>query len=104
MPFCAAAIDSSDGAAASDSQRGGIGQLVNGIAEHDWSQPNPSIFNGETLPDFIYSLVQRIKSGVKASVVKVKYVPTSEKSETPVMSFHVDETLLAPLPACNNTD
>jgi hypothetical protein len=59
-----------------------------------WPQPNPSIFNGETFPDFVYSLVQRIKSGVKASVVKVKYVPACEKSENPVMSFHVDEYLL----------
>jgi hypothetical protein len=31
---------------------------------------------------------------VKASVVKVKDVPASEKSENPVMSFHVDEYLL----------
>ncbi len=54
------------------------------------SQPNPSIFSGETFPDFIYSLVQRIKSGVKASVVKVKYVPDNQKTENPVVSFHVD--------------
>src|SRR6266436_8917243 len=72
----------------------GIGRLVHGIAEHGWSQPNPSIFNGETFPDFIYSLVERIKSGVKASVVKVKDVPACEKSENPVVSFHVDEYLL----------
>ena len=55
---------------------------------------NPSIFNGETFPDFIYSLVQRIKSGVKASVVKVEYVPACEKSENPVVGFHVDQYLL----------
>jgi hypothetical protein len=63
---------------------------VHRVAEHDRRQRNPSIFNGETLPDFIYSLVQRIKSGVEASVVKVKYVPAGQKSENPVMGFHVD--------------
>jgi hypothetical protein len=68
--------------------------LVHGVGERDWLQANPSIFNGETFPDFIYSLVQRIKSGVKASVVKVKDIPACEKSENPVMTFDVDEYLL----------
>ena len=68
--------------------------LVHGVPERDWSQANPSIFNGETFPDFIYSLVQRIKSGVKTSVVKVKDIPAREKSENPVMAFDVDEYLL----------
>jgi hypothetical protein len=67
--------------------------LVHGVAERDWSQANPSIFNGETFPDFIYSLVQRVKSGVKASVVKVKDVSACEKSENPVVTFDVDEYL-----------
>src|SRR5260370_40221471 len=66
------------------------------------SQPNPSIFSGETFPDFIYSLVQRIKSGVKASVVKVKYVPDNQKSENPVVSFHVDQYLLDRVTDRNN--
>jgi len=72
------------------------------LAEHDQSQPNRSIFNGETLPDFIHPLVQRIKSGVKASVVKVKYVPDCEKSENPVVSFHVNEYLLDRVSDRNN--
>jgi hypothetical protein len=72
------------------------------LAEHDQSQPNRSIFNGETLPDFIHPLVQRIKSGVKASVVKVKNVPKCEKSENPVVSFHVNEYLLDPVSDRNN--
>jgi hypothetical protein len=71
-----------------------LARLVHGVAERDWSQANPSIFNGETFPDFIYSLVQRIKSGVKASVVEVKDIPACEKSENPVVTFHVDEYLL----------
>jgi len=61
-----------------------------GVDERNWGQRNPSIFDGETFPDFIYSLVQRIKSGVKASVVKVKDVPGNQKSENPVVGFHVD--------------
>jgi hypothetical protein len=76
--------------------------LVHGVAERDWSQANPSIFNGETFPDFIYSLVQRIKPGVKASVVKVKDVPACEKSENPVMAFDVDEYLLDRATGRNN--
>jgi hypothetical protein len=71
-----------------------LARLVHGVGERDWSQANPSIFNGKTFPDFIYSLVQRIKSGVKASVVKVEDVPACEKSEYPVVTFHVDEYLL----------
>lgn len=63
---------------------------------------NPSIFNGETFPDFIYSLVQRIKSGVKGSVVKVKDVPDNQKSENPVVGFHVDEYLLDRATGRNN--
>ena len=63
---------------------------------------NPSIFNRETLPDFIYSLVQRIKSGVKGSVVKVKDVPDNQKSENPVVGFHIDQYLLDPATDGNN--
>jgi hypothetical protein len=56
--------------------------------------PNPSILNGETFPDFVYSLVQRIEPGVKASIVKVEYVPACEKSENPVVGFYIDQYLL----------
>src|SRR3979409_1279127 len=65
-------------------------------------QPSPSIFGGQTLPDFIHPLVQRIKSCVKASVVKVKYIPTCQKSENPVVSFHVDQYLLNRVTDPNN--
>ena len=75
---------------------------VHRVAEHDRRQRNPSIFNGETLPDFIYSLVQRIKSGVKTSVVKVKYISGCQKSENPVVSFHVDQYLLDRVTDKNN--
>jgi hypothetical protein len=31
---------------------------------------------------------------VKASIVKVEYVPACEKSENPVVGFHIDQYLL----------
>jgi|SRR6266436_6568308 hypothetical protein len=65
-------------------------------------QRSPSIFNGEALPDFIYSLVERIKSGVKGSVVKIKYVPDDQKSENPVVRFHIDQHLFDPVTDGNN--
>src|SRR5258705_6751709 len=65
-------------------------------------QRNRSIFNGETFPDFIYSLVERIKSGVKGSVMKIKYVPDDQKSENPVVAFHIDQHLFDPVTDGNN--
>jgi hypothetical protein len=56
--------------------------------------PRPSIFDGETFPDFIDPLVERIEPGVNGPVVKVKYIPPGQKPENPVVSFHVDEYLL----------
>jgi hypothetical protein len=68
-----------------------------GAGERDRGQRNRSIFNGETFPDFIYSLVERIKSGVKGSVVKIKYVPDDQKSENPVVGLHIDQYLFDPV-------
>jgi hypothetical protein len=62
----------------------------------------PSIFNGKTFPDFIDPLVQRVKSCVKTSVVKVKYISGCQKSENPVVSFHVDQYLLNRVTDKNN--
>ena len=73
-----------------------------GAGERDRGQRNRSIFNGETFPDFIYSLVERIKSGVKGSVVKIKYVPDHQKSENPVVGFHIDQHLFDPVTDGNN--
>jgi hypothetical protein len=65
-------------------------------------QPGPSIFDGEAFPDFIDPLVERIESRVKASVVQIKYVPAGQKSENPVMAFHVEEYLLNRMTDRNN--
>src|ERR1700676_5085771 len=53
-----------------------------------------SIFDGETLPDFIDPPVEGIEPCVQASVVKVEYVPASQKYENPVMRFHIEQHLL----------
>ena len=45
----------------------------------------------KTLPYFVHSLFQLIKSCVDCSVVKIKYVSESNKSKSPVMGFHVTD-------------
>jgi hypothetical protein len=54
----------------------------------------PSIFNGQTLSDFIDPLVERIEAGMKASVLQVENIAKAQKSENPVVTFHIDEHLL----------
>ena len=65
-----------------------------GIGRRHDAWPNRSIFDGETLPDFIDPPVEGIEPCVQASVVKVEYVPASQKSENPVMRFHIEQHLL----------
>jgi hypothetical protein len=55
---------------------------------------DPSKLKGQTFPDFVHPLFKRVESGVKASIVKVKYVAQHEKSENPVVTFHVEQHLL----------
>jgi hypothetical protein len=57
-------------------------------------QRTQSIFDGETLPDLIDPLIERIEAGVKASVMQVEYISRGYKSENPVVTFHVDDHLL----------
>jgi hypothetical protein len=64
--------------------------------------PRPSIFNGEAFPDFIDPLVEGIEPCVQAPVVKIEYVPACQKSENPVVTFHVDEHLLDRVTDRNN--
>jgi hypothetical protein len=54
----------------------------------------PSKLKGQTFPDFVHSLFKRIESGMKGFIVKVKYVAQHEKSEKPVVTFHVEQHLL----------
>jgi hypothetical protein len=55
---------------------------------------DPSKLNGQTFPDFVHPLFKRVESGVKSFIVKVKYVAQHEKSEKPVVTFHVEQHLL----------
>jgi hypothetical protein len=55
---------------------------------------DPLKLNRQPFPDFVHPLFKRVKSGVKVPVVKVKYVPQRDKSENPVMTFHVEQHLL----------
>jgi hypothetical protein len=61
-----------------------------------------SIFDGEAFPDFIDAFVERIEARVNGPVVKVENIPPGEKSENPVMGFHVDEYLLNRVTDGNN--
>jgi hypothetical protein len=63
------------------------------LADHGLSTPL-SIFDGETLPDFIDPFLERVQARVKASIVKVKYIAAGQEPENPMVSFDVDEHLL----------
>jgi hypothetical protein len=54
----------------------------------------PSIFNGQALSDLIDPLVERVEAGMKASVLQVENIAEAQKSENPVVAFHIDEYLL----------
>jgi hypothetical protein len=64
--------------------------------------PTSSVFNRQALPDFVDPLVERIEPGVKGPVVKVEDVASGEKSENPVMAFHVHEYQLDRVTDRNN--
>src|SRR5882724_8025538 len=53
-----------------------------------------SIFRSEPLSDFIHSLVKRVKSCVKALVVKEEDVSGRQKPENPVVRFHINQCQL----------
>jgi hypothetical protein len=44
---------------------------------------------GKTLPDFIKPFIKRVKSGMKALVVKVKYVADYDEAKKPVVMIQV---------------
>jgi hypothetical protein len=65
-------------------------------------QPNASIFDGETLPDFIDPSVQRIEPGVERLVVKIKNIAAGQQPENPVVALYVVEDLLDRMANGNN--
>jgi hypothetical protein len=48
----------------------------------------------KSLSDFIRTFVERVKSGVKALVVKVKYVADDDKPKEPVVTLSIIKNLL----------
>ncbi len=77
------------------------------IREQSWNRKppisaQPSIFDGEALPDFVDPLVERVEPRVHRPVVKIEYVSRGESPENPVVSFHVGQHLLNQVTDGNN--
>jgi hypothetical protein len=53
-----------------------------------------SAITGKTLPDLISSLLKRVKSSMKAFVVKVKHIANDYQPEKPGVTFQVAKNLL----------
>jgi len=54
-----------------------------------------SVITGETPPDLINSFARRVKSGMKALVVKVEYMANCDETKEPVMKLQVPKRLLS---------
>jgi hypothetical protein len=52
------------------------------------------LLQGKTLSDFIKPFVERVKSGVKAFIVQVKYVANYDEAKKPVVTLQVAKNLL----------
>jgi hypothetical protein len=54
-----------------------------------------SVIASKTSPDLINSFAKRVKSGMKALVVKVEYIANHDEAKKPVMKLQVPESLLS---------
>jgi len=54
-------------------------------------KPSISTFDGEALADFIDPFLEGIEASVNASVVKIEYIGRGQKSENPVVGFHIGQ-------------
>ena len=54
-----------------------------------------SIIASKTSPDLINSFAKRVKSGMKALVVKVEYIANHDEAKKPVMKLQVPKSLLS---------
>jgi hypothetical protein len=68
-------------------------QSVHGLLKSQ-KRASPSDIAGETLPDFINSLIQRAESGMNASVVKAEHAAKQYKPEKPMVMHQVAKSLL----------
>ena len=53
-----------------------------------------SVTAGKTLSDFIKPFIERVKTGMKAVVVKVEYAADYDKAKEPVVTVQVAENLV----------
>jgi hypothetical protein len=53
-----------------------------------------SVTTSKTLPDLIKPFIERGKSGMKAFVVKVKYIANYDEAKKPVVTLQVAKNLL----------
>src|SRR4051812_7480303 len=71
--------------------------LVNGGSPRKYDagpqmvSPAGSIFDGETLADFVHALVERIEARVDGAVVEIKDVATGKEREDPMMVLDIAE-------------
>jgi hypothetical protein len=68
--------------------------LLRTDAAPSWCEQAPSATAGKTLPDFIKPFIERVKSGMKAPVVKVKYIAGHDEAKEPVVTIQVTENLV----------
>ena len=54
-----------------------------------------SVIASNTSPDLINSFAKRVKSGMKALVVKVEYIANYDEAKKPVMKLQVPKSLLS---------
>lgn len=53
-----------------------------------------SVVASKALPDLIGSFLKRVKPGMKAFVVKAKYVANNQQAKNPVVTFQIPKNLL----------
>jgi hypothetical protein len=53
-----------------------------------------SATTGKTLSEFVQSFIERVKSGMKALVVKVKYIADHDEAKEPVVMIQVPKNLI----------
>ncbi len=58
-------------------------------------QDAQSVIASKTPPDLINSFAKRVKSGMKALVVKVEYIANHDEAKEPVMKLQVPKSLLS---------
>jgi hypothetical protein len=69
-----------------------LGRVENRVNEACRPQ---SVITGKAPPDLINPFAKRVKSGMKALVVKVEYIANYDEAKKPVMKLQVPKSLLS---------